>query len=514
MEKKTIPLNIVMTYPVRWSKNEVFRDFIQNFYDSVGYEQWNTLFHHNYQNKTLTMWVDEICFSYEWLLHIGASTKTLNSTQPHAGYFGEGFKIASLCAVRDFHWQTVMSSGSWELQVVRIKDKIDGTDVEMLGYEIYDIVDKNRSMLKLYPINQEEYLIFQNTIMSFYYHGNPLLGEKIWEGSKGAVFLYSGKEYNSSLPYTNDFGRRGAVFCAYQLLGSNPFGLVLCLHSYKQRDRERRTLYTFEVIDIFRSISYYVSPYGAMRILEKMRRYWNSTPKKAIDIHSWSPIIQNLISKISADADVMQAFRAKYPHLLCLMPIYTIRDRNRRNQARAWLSLQPEKYLLVQQGFSRLGYSTLEAVCEENDGFILNDTTTEKEDLCFDVLEKVIGEIYSGFFDLSHGFPERRIIRNNRASYHGMAKVHKIRGNTTNSGGLSFRYTVGEIYLKKTVFSPDHYFDALATYIHEMCHTFGSDASNAFSRGLTIAMEIIFSHYETVKKYEEEWKRICDIKQA
>lgn len=508
MKKKTIPLNIVMTYPVRWNINKVFRDYIQNFYDSVGFEQWNSLFHYDYQDQTLSMWVDGVRFSYEWLLHIGASTKTSDRGQRNAGYFGEGFKIASLCAVRDFHWQIVMSSGSWELQVVRIKDKIDGTDVEMLGYEIHDTVEQNRSMLKLYPVDQQEYLIFQNTILSFYYHGNPLLGEKIWEGNKGAVFLYSGKEYNSCLPFTNDFGRRGAVFCAYQLLGSNPFGLVLCLHNYEQRDRERRALYTFEVVDIFRSISCYVPPYAAMRILEKMRRYWNSTPKKTTDIRSWSPIIQNLIAKISEDADVAQTFRAKYPHLLCLTPVFTIRERNRRSQARAWLSLQPEKYLLVQQGFSRLGYKSLETICEENDGFVLNDAPTEKEELCFDVLEKITGEICSDFFDLRHGFPERRIIRNNRASYHGMAKVYKIRDRTANSRGLSFRYTVGEIYLKKTVFSPEKYFDALATYIHEMCHTFGGDASNGFSLGLTIAMEIIFSHYETVKKYEEEWNGI------
>lgn len=35
-----ISLNIVMTYPVHWGKYNLFRDFIQNFYDSVGYENF------------------------------------------------------------------------------------------------------------------------------------------------------------------------------------------------------------------------------------------------------------------------------------------------------------------------------------------------------------------------------------------------------------------------------------------------------------------------------------------
>ena len=102
-----IPLNIVKTYPVKWTKYNVFRDYIQNFYDSVGYCLWKDRFCFEYSNGLLSMWVEDICFSYEWLLHIGASTKT-DAFLNNAGYFGEGFKIASLCAVRDYRWKIKM----------------------------------------------------------------------------------------------------------------------------------------------------------------------------------------------------------------------------------------------------------------------------------------------------------------------------------------------------------------------------------------------------------------------
>ncbi len=46
-----MPLNIVTTYPVRWTKYKVFRDFIQNFYDSVGYWQWEERVHYAYNDK-------------------------------------------------------------------------------------------------------------------------------------------------------------------------------------------------------------------------------------------------------------------------------------------------------------------------------------------------------------------------------------------------------------------------------------------------------------------------------
>lgn len=52
---KVIPLNIVTSYPVRWKKYQVIRDFVQNFYDSVGYNRWNKEFQYNYSNNTLSM---------------------------------------------------------------------------------------------------------------------------------------------------------------------------------------------------------------------------------------------------------------------------------------------------------------------------------------------------------------------------------------------------------------------------------------------------------------------------
>ena len=50
-----IPLSIVTSYLVRWGKYQVIRDFVQNFYDAVGYDKWNVRFHYQYVDDTLTM---------------------------------------------------------------------------------------------------------------------------------------------------------------------------------------------------------------------------------------------------------------------------------------------------------------------------------------------------------------------------------------------------------------------------------------------------------------------------
>ncbi|MGN0485482.1 MAG: hypothetical protein ACI4HI_18235 [Lachnospiraceae bacterium] len=455
MENQIIPLNIVMTYPVRWSKYKVFRDYIQNFYDSVDYREWKEKFHYTYENEKLSMWVDGVTFSYEWLLHIGASTKTTDKKNGNAGYFGEGFKVASLCAHRDFNWNIQMSSGDWNLDVVTVKQTIDQTEVEMLAYDVKSKEKEETSRLELNPVSEEE----------------------------------------------------GAVFCAYQLRGSNPFGLSICLHDYEQNDRERSELYAFEITQILGEVASFISPSGAVYMLERMRRYWNSTPKK-IDLRSWAPVIRMLISNISRSHKATELFRKKYPNLLCLPPIYTISDRNRRAQARAWLKRQEKEYMLVQISFELLHYPTLEEKCEENGEFVQDDEPDKRENQCIQILEQVIDQIYPDFFCFDKQMPERKIIQNLTASYHGMAKLEKRREAVSNSHGILIRNTVNQIYLKRTVLRKEGYFDALSTYVHESCHMFGGDASQAFSLGLTLAMELLLSHYSIVEKYKTEWEKL------
>lgn len=114
MTTTIIPLNLIYDYPVNWSRFKTLRDFVQNFFDAVGWQNWSTRFSFEIANNTLTLRATDIGFSYDWLLHIGASTKREGN---HAGYFGEGFKIASLCAIRDHGWNVALSSRNWSLKV-------------------------------------------------------------------------------------------------------------------------------------------------------------------------------------------------------------------------------------------------------------------------------------------------------------------------------------------------------------------------------------------------------------
>ena len=270
-----------------------------------------------------------------------------------------------------------MMSDDWHIDVAEIEESIDHIPVRMLAYEVSTVEKKNETKLILNNISEYDYELFRTILDSFFCPDNPIMGKMLWNDKEGAVFLRSKNPINTALPVTSDYGRKGAVFCGYQMLGTNPFDLVVCLHKYRKEDRERRSLYAFNVIDIFEEIVQYVNPQCAMIMLEKMRRYWNTYPRKNIDIHSWSATVNALIRKVAYSPEAKNIFFNKYKNILCLRKVESISEKNRRWQARAWLTQQEKKYILAKDTFKVLGYPTIEEECDRHGGFVVDDEADE-----------------------------------------------------------------------------------------------------------------------------------------
>lgn len=103
------------------------RDYIQNFYDALGAERFrkNFVYLYDEDRKELRMEGGK-GFQAEWLQYMGVSTKREDAVHHMAGKFGEGFKIASLCACRDHKLSIHMESWDWALDVVKVPGEIDG----------------------------------------------------------------------------------------------------------------------------------------------------------------------------------------------------------------------------------------------------------------------------------------------------------------------------------------------------------------------------------------------------
>lgn len=111
MEVTVVPLALLDGYKVRWNRETVARDVVQNFFDAAA----------DFDDVTID--VDEAAgtvrvsgratFALDYLRYIGATSK---AGQRAAGGFGEGFKICALVLLRDYRVEVRAGSGPWEIR--------------------------------------------------------------------------------------------------------------------------------------------------------------------------------------------------------------------------------------------------------------------------------------------------------------------------------------------------------------------------------------------------------------
>ena len=70
---------------------------------------------------------------------------------------------------------------------------------------------------------------------------------------------------------------------------------------------------------------------------------------------------------------------------------------------------------------------------------------------------------------------------------------------------MTVRYKIINIYIKKSALIRENFYDVLSTFIHELCHMFGSDASQAFSLALTEAMSIMLKNSSVIEAVHQAW---------
>jgi hypothetical protein len=509
-EGELISLNLIFTYPVQWSRYKVMRDFIQNFFDAVGPQNWKDRFSYRREENTLLLIGYEVSFSYDWLIHIGASTKRNSNEEYYAGYFGEGFKIASLCALRDYQWHIEMKSKDWALEVITTDINVDQQSLKSLAYRVWRKHTEERdSVLTISPIDDEEMEIFRCAMLSFFYKGNPLLGKEIWSDGPVAVYYRSDTSKPDNYPYTYQYSGNGIIFAGFQALGSLPYNLVFAIHNYRTRDRERNNFYRMDVIGLVNSISASLSPEAAYQILVVLKDEWYDYPEKKYDFDTWYAIVRQLASIIGSSSEHKEKWRKQYPNLLVARKIEKkdIPSRNKRSQAKIWLENQLTKYRLVQEGFLALDYPELEELCEKHGGFTLTRAPTELERRYIKIIEQTVEVLYSQFI-YNKEIPPCYVIKSDRSVWQGMANCIKLKEAVKTESGYKMNYRLPYVAMKHYLFKKGLFGTAMSTYLHELSHSFGGHKSKHFIRALSDILEVSLVHASLLTKFEVLWDKV------
>ncbi len=501
-----ISLNLILDYPVKWSKYKVLRDFIQNFYDSIGHHQWHNDFSYEVVNRQLIFKSLNVDFSYDWLIHIGASTKRDNSAL-YAGYFGEGFKIASLCAVRDFQWKIEMASRDWELEVITSNINVDNRKLTTLAYRVIkNTTVRKDTLLRIYPFQENDVSILESALLSFFYEENPLFGEKIWNSPEVAVFQRSKIPKPYYYPSTNNYSGQGIIFAGYQALGSLEYPLIFCHHRFRLNDRERNTFFKMDVVKVINEVVDHVSSEAATKILYIFKNLWYRYPQKKYDFESYFSIIKKLVRIISRSSEQTSLWKERNPHLLVARSVNRkdIAAYNLRRQALNWLRLSDNEYRLVQEGFIALGYPVLEEICEKNGGFSIVREPLAEEIPLIKLLEEFTTMLFKGFFG-NENLPSCKIIKTEKAVWKGMALCVPLKKYVVNPAGIKIRFELPYIAMKSRLFTQSSFHEALSTYLHELAHVFGGDHSACFSRGVSEILDYIIKNAMLVEDFAAQW---------
>ena len=488
-----------MSYPVSWTDSQTIDNFIQNFYDAVRPEEFGSRFKTEFSDGTIRMSSDA-GFSKDWLFYIGASSKRNGGT--FAGRFGEGFKIASLSAIRDLKLSVHMESRDWTLDVTEDDDVIDGRPVKVLAYDIGERPYEENSVLVLGHANQALYDIALERKTWFLYDGNPRLGECIAKGSDYAVY-HTAKEN----------GKSGYIFLNHELRAFLREPLVLCLEGYvpDRDDRDRIILNDTAKSRIIAEVFEKLDPEPAFTVLVLLRRCWGGHRKGGVfdDRTDWKRALGILIDIIACDEDVRKRFLDQYGDGLVCEPVLWWSGNDRRMANEWFRRYGPKKRRRVYSLFIRLGVTDLDTLCRENGGYDETGEPTEKEKILIGVLEEAAEAFFRDLY-CYESLPSCHILLNRQAPVQGEAQTFPETDRIINSRGMRVKRRIRDVYLRRDLFRKERFSEALCTYLHELLHQYGGDCSTGFRRALMEMDTVILQNREGLLGYREKWERLTE----
>ena len=487
-------LNILMKYPISWGVYSVMNNFVQNFYDAVGPENFATGFKMDYKDNTLTLEANS-GFNKEWLYYLGASTKR-DDGKNHAGHFGEGFKMAALVAYRDLKLGITMESQDWRLIVTQADQIINDLNEKVLAYDICSRPYSDNTKLTLTGVTSEQYKEACYSINSFYYEENPRFGKPIIKTDEFAVYKSNSKKNNGGIFINLEFRR---VF---------PFPIYFCIHNMNidkdDRDRTSVSCYMMQrAVELI--LDKLNNALAAMEILELFSPIW-LTLQDVRYRRKWDYEIKKLIEIIADDKDVRDKFYKKYKDTLIaeISPMYPC-DKIQRKTALSWYRYSSYNSMRrVSHYFTKLGIKDMYTLCKENGGLDITASPNDKQSVRIKILEEAAYRFFSSLYCYEK-LPICKVLVNINTAALGKAYTYKTQSVNKNTFGVKVAYDIDEVFLAKETLDNASFYSALPVYIHELLHQFGGDSSECFHSMLYEMNKIIMENRKELIKYAERW---------
>lgn len=181
--EQTLTSAVTTGWGVNWDEEYIARDIMQNFFDA-----------NRERLKEVKVSVDgsdvmisaPASYNLEHLFYFH-STKG----EDDIGQYGEGFKAAATCLLRDHYIEPIAVSEDQALHIRISDDTVGNIRLKPIVYDFFRCAKRCKgTRLILRGCTPKLIAAFKTGLSHFLYEENPLLGDKLWSSRDGLFALY------------------------------------------------------------------------------------------------------------------------------------------------------------------------------------------------------------------------------------------------------------------------------------------------------------------------------------
>ena len=479
---KSLNSAVTTAWGVDWDESYIARDLMQNFFDA----NRNELDAVQVEALKSTVFVRApASFNLERLFYLGSEKGAED-----IGQYGEGFKVAAACLLRDPGVTPIAISGTEAVALRVSTEPVPGTALRPVIYDFFRI-DKavDGTVLILLGCSTKLCVAMKTGLSHFFHEQNPLVGALRWRSYDGKFAIYASANKRGHVFYRNL--KRAEI-------DDIPLILVLdkeyaAIEKKIKHDRDRNAFG-----DEIRRIFYNQFSRGGLKDVEKAQRVVVEAAKPG-----WlrgHPLLAELAdtafgyhnpswSRTAAKEVFGDAYFARCSSTTASEQM----DFDRLEQI--W---RDEGRKALPQYFSRFGVLNAKDCLAELRKKAIDEaksrsvrTATHAEQKSLDVLAGVMQELAP---EITNVFKKRRVT-------YTVAETDAVLGELIK--GRSYRDV--EVYFASKIFEAD-FAEALAVYLHEHSHIFGRDGERSFGDALTELIESLVRHRLLVDGYDGGWR--------
>jgi len=477
---KTLTSAVTTAWGVEWDENYIARDLMQNFFDA-NRDSLDQVLVNEVNRDVMVSAPTE--FNLTRLFYLGSE-----KGDESIGQYGEGFKAAAVCLLRDQGVTPIAVSGRY-MVVLRISnEKIHGTDLNPVVYDYYTLEHELTGAVLILPGCSRKLVdAMKNGLSNFFYENNELLGALQWSCSDFSVY-----KSNTSV---------GHVFYRNLKRGEiEGIPLVLVINKKFQnienkirKDRDRNAFGDEVMMSFFKIFAAYAVKYSEMgqeKIVSSARDCWTrghpllhaiADTRRYRD--SWS---KQTTERVFGEGNYY-AIEGKFRDPAKAI---AIRDLERKWHEGGKIALPGYfKYfgILTAEGELR----RLEADAREEARKLNQRLPSAREEKAMKLLNEILNAMA----------PEVVAVFSKSLTNYSVINSKIVLGQLKTGRGYRSR----DVFLADSIFVGD-FAAAVATYLHEHAHIFGTDGSRGFTDALTEMLESVVRNRTQFDVIEAEWE--------